>query len=107
MATLIVLFNLKPGASRDDYERWAIEHDVPTVSALTSVDSFRVLRATGLLGGGDAPYQYVEVIEVNDLPRFGGEIAGETIQQIAAEFGQFAEAPIFLLTEQIAFGESR
>lgn len=107
MATLIVLFNLKPGASREEYERWATERDVPTVSALTSVDSFRVLRATGLLGGGAPPYHYVEVIEVSDLARFGEEIAGETIRAIAAEFQQFAEAPVFLLTEQLALGESR
>ncbi|MCS6801624.1 MAG: REDY-like protein HapK [Chloroflexota bacterium] len=107
MATLIVLFNLKADAAREAYERWAVERDVPTVSALTSVDSFRVLRATGLLGGGNPPYHYIEVIEVNDLARFGSEIGTEAIQEIAAEFRQFAEDPIFILTEQLALGESR
>jgi hypothetical protein len=107
VATLIVLFNLKSGASRDAYERWAAERDVPTVSALTSVDSFRVLRANGLLGGGEPPYHYIEVIEINDLARFDSELANDTIRQIASEFQQFADAPVFLLAEQLALGESR
>ncbi len=80
---------------------------MPTVTSLASVDSFRVLRTSGLLGGGAAPYQYVEVIEVNDLGRLRGELGSETIQQIAAEFQQFAESPIFMLADQFAFGEAR
>ncbi|GIW09941.1 MAG: hypothetical protein KatS3mg061_0998 [Dehalococcoidia bacterium] len=107
MATLIVLFSLKAGVSREAYERWAAEVDVPTVAALPAVDSFRVLRATGLLGGGQPPYQYIEVIEVNDLDALGQAIATPAIQAIAAQFQQFAENPQFILTEQFAAGGAR
>ncbi|MFN8532013.1 MAG: REDY-like protein HapK [Dehalococcoidia bacterium] len=107
MATLVVLFNLKSGADQAAYEQWAIQSDIPTVSALTSVDAFRVLKASGMLGGGDTPYQYIEVIEVNDLTTLRGELAGEAIRRIAEEFRTFADDPIFIMTNELALGESR
>lgn len=102
MNTVIVLFNLKPGTSREDYERWARERDVPTVSALESMDSFEVLRSRGLLGGGgDAPYEYVEIMRVPDMDAFGRDLAQPGVQAGAAEFQQFADNPLFILTESI------
>ena len=48
MATLIVLFNLKEGASAAEYEAWAKKKDVPTVKGLSSVGDFRVFRSSGI-----------------------------------------------------------
>ena len=65
MNTVIVLYNLKPGTSPEEYERWAREQDLPTVNGLASVDAFEVLRSRGLLiGEGKPPYEYVEVMRV-------------------------------------------
>ncbi len=50
MTRIIVLLNLKPGKSAADYERWALATDLPTVSALNSVDSFTLFEATIFLG---------------------------------------------------------
>ena len=47
---IIVLFNLKPGVDRTEYEAWARSADIPAVNALGSVGSFTVHRATGLFG---------------------------------------------------------
>jgi len=103
MATLIVLFNLKEGASASEYEAWAKSKDVPTVKGLSSVDDFRVFRSSGLLGSDDpAPYEYIEIIEVNDMNNFGIDVSSERMQAIAAEFGAFADNPIFILSEQSA-----
>jgi hypothetical protein len=102
MTAVIVLFNLKPDAVRDDYERWARSRDLPTVNALDSVERFEVLRSTGLLvGEGQPPYQYVEIIRIRDMQAFGTDVAGEAVQKVAAEFGQFADAPVFILTEAL------
>ena len=102
MNTVIVLFNLKPGTSRDDYERWARERDLPTVNALASVDSFEVLRSSGLLiGEGKPPYEYVEIIRVPDMATFGGDLAAPALQEGAAQFQQFADKPIFILTQSL------
>lgn len=98
MTTLIVLFNLKEGANAADYESWARNTDLPTVRALDSVAAFDAYRTQGLLGSeAAAPYQYVEVIQVPDMARFGEELATDVMQNVAAEFQQFADAPCFML----------
>ncbi|GIX32235.1 MAG: hypothetical protein KatS3mg125_0191 [Lysobacterales bacterium] len=100
--TIIVLFNLKPEAQVEAYERWARERDLPTVNALSSVERFEVLKAKGLLmSDAEPPYRYVEIIRVADMARFGEEVASETVQKLAAEFRQFADQPLFILTEAL------
>ncbi len=101
--TLIVLFNLKNDAAAQDYEHWANTVDVPTVKRLDSVDDFKVYKMAGLLGSEvPAPFQYVEIIEVNDPEMLGQEIASETMQRVAAEFQTFADNPVFMVAGQIA-----
>ena len=100
--TIVVLFNLKPGVSPSDYEQWAKSTDLPTVRKLGSVSQFSVLRTTGLLGtDAPAPYQYVELLEVNDMEKLGADVSSETMQRVAAEFQQFADNPQFMLTDVI------
>ena len=102
MNTVIVLFNLKTGASPDDYERWARERDLPTVNALASVDGFEVLRCSGLLiGEGKPPYEYVEIIRVPDMAAFGADLGAPAVQEGAAQFQQFADNPVFILTQSV------
>lgn len=102
MPTLVVLFNLKPGADRESYEQWARSTDLPVVRALPSVQGrFEILRTAGLLGGGSAPYQYVEIIRFESMEQFGSEIAGATVQRVAAEFRAFAEQPLFMLADAL------
>jgi hypothetical protein len=102
MATLIVLFNLKPGVSSADYEQWAKSVDLPTVNALASVEQFKVFRTQGLLGSDQAaPYQYVETIEVRDMPGLFADISTLTMQKVAAEFQAVADAPIFIVGQSL------
>lgn len=102
MTTIVVLFNLKPGTEVAAYERWARERDLPTVNALDSVDQFEVLRSAGLLMSEAAPpYAYVELIRVNNMDQFGADVASVAVQKVAAEFGEFADQPLFILTEAL------
>ncbi len=101
MNTLIVLFNLKDASRRADYERWAREVDLPTASALSSVDRFEVLKASGLLTGGPAPYEYIEVLRINDMAQLGVDIGTPTMQSVSAQFQAFADQPLFILTEAL------
>lgn len=101
MPTLIVLFNLKPGASVEQYEAWAKSTDLPIVRALPSVASFDVFRAQGLLSGAPSPYAYVEIIELRDLAGFRADVAPETMRRVAAQFREFADDPKFILAERI------
>ena len=103
MKTLIVLFRLKPGADVAAYESWARSTDLPVVRGLPSVDGFEVFRTTGLLGSdARAPYDYVEMIAIRDTAQFGVDVATETMRQVASEFRQFADSPVFMLTDRIS-----
>ncbi|MEM5518264.1 REDY-like protein HapK [Henriciella sp. AS95] len=99
---IVVLFNLKPDVSVSDYEAWAKGTDLPTVNGLQSVDRFEVFRSTGLLGTDEKPpYQYIEIIDVNAMDRFGEEAATEAMQKIAGEFQAMASDLTFILTEKL------
>ncbi len=99
--TIIVLFNLKPGVSATDYERFAREIDLPTVNRLPSIERFEVLKATGLMGGGTSPYQYVEILRVKDLQQLGTDVANPTMQRVVEQFRAFADQPQFILTASL------
>lgn len=100
--TLIVLFNLKTGVSPEDYERFANEMDIPTVKRLHSVDNFRVFRSTGLFGAeGPAPYQYVEMIEVNSLEGLIADVGNPEVGKVVAAFRDYAENPVFIMSDEI------
>ena len=100
---IICLFNLKPGVSVSEYEDWAKTRDIPTVNALGSVTGFTVHKATGVFGDDSATpaYQYIEVIDITGMDAFVGDISTEAFQQAAAPFQGFADAPQFILTEDV------
>ncbi len=103
MSTKIVaLFNLKPGISVADYESWALATDIPTVNGLKSVNGFEVFRSAALLGSdAPPPYQYIEIIDVNDMDTFGGEVGNETMQKVAGAFQEMAADLVFILTDKL------
>ena len=102
MQTVIVLFNLKPGVDRAEYEAWARESDLPVVNALPSMEKFEVLKAQGLLiGDGPSPYEYVEIMRVPDMAAFGADLADPAVQAGAAQFQQYADNPLFILTSAL------
>jgi hypothetical protein len=102
MTNLVVLFNLKDGVDPSEYEAWAQSTDLPIVRGLDSIESFSVYRTSGLLGSdAKPPYQYVEVIDIGDMARFGEEVASDTMQRVAAEFQERADNPLFISAESI------
>lgn len=102
MKNIVVLFNLKPGVDSDAYEQWAKSTDLPIVNALESIDKFEVFKTSGLLGSDEpAPYQYVELLAINDFDKFGENVSTDTMKNVAAEFQEFADAPLFVTLESI------
>lgn len=100
---IIVPFNLKPGVDIAEYEAWAKAEDIPTAGALPSVKSFTVHRATGLFGDPEAqpPYAYFEVLDITDLDDFVADVSDPDFQAKVAPFQQYADAPQFILTEEL------
>lgn len=99
---IVVLFNLKPGVDPEVYEAWARGTDIPGVNALSSVSGYTVHKATGLFGSDAAsPYQYIEVIDITAMEPFVVDITNPEFQKVAAAFGEFADAPQFILTKDL------
>jgi hypothetical protein len=66
------------------------------------VDNFRVFRSTGLFGAeGPAPYQYVEVIEVNSLEGLIADVGNPEVGKVVAAFRDYAENPVFIMSDEI------
>lgn len=102
MQTVLVLFNLKPGVSRAEYEAWARSSDLPVVNGLASVNQFEVLKASGLLiGDGPAPYEYFEIMRIPDMEAFGKDLGKPEVQSGAAQFQQYADQPLFILATHL------
>ena len=103
MSTVVVLFNLKPGVAVEDYEAWARSTDLPTVGGLPSVQRFEVLRATGLLSGAaEGPYRYVELLQLSSVAGLRADIAATpAMAEVARQFREFADAPMFIVTEPV------
>jgi hypothetical protein len=99
---IIALFNLKPGASRTDYEAWAKSRDLPDVRSLPSVKSFEVLRATGVLfSEAKPPHDYIEVLDVAALDAFLGDCGSDTVAKLAQEMSAFTDGATFITTEAL------
>jgi len=105
VSKFIVLYNLSNEEPRADYEEWARNTDLPTIRELQPVDAFDVHRGTSLLRSDSAaPYGYVEIIDVNSMDQFSADISPESLGRVAAEFREFADNPIFMLTTNLEAG---
>ena len=103
MTTLIVLFNLKDGQSAEEYERWAKTKDTPAIKQLLLIEDKRVYRVTGLMGANAASrYQYVEVIEVNDMTQLSKDTSTGELQQMIEYFRNITKDLLFIVTEQFS-----
>lgn len=102
MTRVVVLFNLKPGVEPATYEKWVNESELSIVRGLPSIASYSVHATTGLFGAdGAAPYEYVELLDISDMQRFGDDASTDTMQSIVEAFGNFADSPVFMLTRDV------
>lgn len=99
---IIVLFNLKPEISTKEYETWAKEKDIPTVNALNSINKFEVFKSVSLLGSEEKPpYDYIEILDINDMDEFGKDTSTNEMNAIAGEFQAIATNLSFILTDKL------
>ncbi len=102
MSNVLVLFNLQEGVDVEEYERWAKTRDLPIARNLSSVDQFNVLKTNGMFGtDAPAPYQYVELLQVNDFEKLGAEAGEGEMAKVASEFAGFADNPQFIVLQDI------
>lgn len=101
-ATLIVLFNLKNGISEEEYEKFAVEIDSPTIKRLSSNNDFKILKGLNLFGSdASSPYQYIEVMSISSFDELVEDIQKEEMQKMLKQFSAFADNPQLIETKQI------
>lgn len=71
MASVFWFSKLKAGAQAAAYERWVQETDYRLAQDIECVLHYRVHRLAGPVEGeGEAPYDYIEVLEVADIDAY-------------------------------------
>ena len=91
MSTMIVLVNLKEGASSEDYEHWVLETYAPAARSLPSVRDWRNYRIGSLLASDSPPpYEYIVTLDIEDLEHLGRDMASEEMQGLLSELHRFA-----------------
>ncbi len=100
---LILLYSLKDGACREDFHDWVRTVDYPAMRGLSRVESFKTYETKKLLMGAGTPsVAYVEVFDVPDFDGFMREdLIGEKVQNIMGQFMGFANAPEFMICEEV------
>jgi REDY-like protein HapK len=71
MAQRVFFLNrLKDGVDPADYEGFVRDVDYPFARSLPTIRSYVVTRLDGLFSGGEAPYDYLEVVEITELDEY-------------------------------------
>jgi len=80
MAKSIILYNLKEGASDEDYAKWCREYKGPFFVSLTACNSFTLVKMLGGIKGNGAnsappeptmpPYKYIGIVDVDNLDKW-------------------------------------
>jgi hypothetical protein len=71
MAQRVFFLNkLREGVDPLEYERFVREVDYPFARRLPTIRSYVVTRLDALFDGGEAPYDYLEVVEITELEAY-------------------------------------
>jgi hypothetical protein len=70
---VFVTFRLKPGLTREEYDAWFREVNVPAVRQMDSIKSYRVWRVDDVVEG-DGSFEVVEEMEIDDRAAFEREL---------------------------------
>jgi len=103
MAQRVFFLNkLREGVDPADYERFVREVDYPFAQRLPTIRSYLVTRLEGLWEGGDAPYDYLEVVEITELEAYRKSLDPEASAEVKQFFDQWSS---FVGTSLVVHGE--
>lgn len=102
MPVVFFLVRLKPGVDPAAYERWFRERDYPTAGKFPSVVSYNNHRLAGQahrhqqeLAGqsreADAHYDYLEVVQINDLEAYRRDARSPAANKLRTEILEFID----------------
>src|SRR5215204_1630793 len=102
MPVVFFLNRLRQGVTPERYEQWVREVDYPKARALATINSYVVNRIDGTLEGSQAPYHYVERVEVTDLAAYQQELqAGEGMEDFLRQWSAHVGESVAVHGEEI------
>ena len=103
MATRVFFLNkLREGVDPRDYERFVREVDYPFSARLETISRYVVTRLEGLLDGGPAPYDYLEVVDITDLEEYRKSLDPSASVEVQDFFDQWSS---FVDSSLVVYGD--
>jgi hypothetical protein len=94
MPVIFLISTLKPGISKETYEKWVHERDYPFVARLPNVRSYKVHRIkTEIQGAPDAGWAYIERIEVKDRAQHERDLSTPEGMALREELYSYLDRP--------------
>ena len=91
MAQRVFFINkLREGVDPAAYERFVREVDYPFARGLPTIQSYVVTRLDGLYEGGEAPYDYLEVVEITELDAYRKSLDPGSSPEVKEFFEQWS-----------------
>lgn len=94
MPVIFLISTLKPGVSKETYEKWVQERDYPFVARLPNVTSYKVHRIeTEIQGAPGAGWTYIERIEVKDRAQHERDLSTPEGMALREELYTYLDRP--------------
>jgi hypothetical protein len=106
MAHVLILYKLKPGVTREDFEGWLRTNNSTALHGIKRLKDFAVYRVEKrVLSPGEASADYFDLYDIPDIAGFVSEdIPSAAVRKDMEEFQGFAQSPEYLLATQVTRG---
>jgi|SRR5579863_4763653 hypothetical protein len=103
MAHIFVLYSLKAGVSREDFEYWLKTSNSTALRSIKRLKEFTVFRVEKrVMAQEQASVDYIDLFEIPDISGFINEdLRGDISRKDMEEFGGFADKPEYLLATAV------
>jgi hypothetical protein len=98
---LLLLYKLREGVTRDEYRKWSLERDQPTLTGCAGISAYQVYEVAP---DGAAAYDVVEYVEVDDADTWKTVTTTGPMVPIGEDFARLVDnsTVITLTVDQIA-----
>jgi hypothetical protein len=87
MAKQIILYNLAPHVTDEQYKEYVVKEKGPLLDSLSSVKKFELVKITGSMKG-EIPYKYVGIMHISDMKEFyEKDMPSQKFQDFATKWG--------------------
>jgi hypothetical protein len=104
MAHIFVLYKLKAGVSREEFEAWLTSNNSTALRRIKRLEKFTVFRIQKrVMAQEQASADYIDLFDIPDISGFINEdLRGDVSLKNMEEFNGFADKPEYLLATAVS-----